>query len=76
MCQERDEIALSRPWITDALRAEIKKKSELQDISMKTKSEKDFDAFKEQRTKVGNMLRAAKLEYIGMQDEQVRPQPS
>ncbi|XP_043192406.1 formin-like protein 20 [Amphibalanus amphitrite] len=68
--KQRDEIALSRPWINDTLRAEIKKKSELQAISMKSKSEKDFEAFKEQRNKVGNMLRAAKLEYIGMQEEE------
>ena len=51
---------------------EIKKKGELQDISLKTKEEKDVEAFKEQRTKVGQMLRIAKMEYIGMQDEQVR----
>jgi len=68
--KEKDELALSRPWITDALKAEILKKAELQALSLGSKDEKDFEAFKEQRTKVGNMLRAAKMEYIGMQDEQ------
>ena len=61
---------MSRPWVTEALRAEIMKKSELQAISFKTDKKEDFEAYKEQRTKVVAMLRAAKMEYIGMQDEQ------
>lgn len=62
---------MTRPWVTEAMCAEIRKKHELQDISFRTKAEEDFNKFKEQRTKVTNMLRAAKLEYIGSQDETV-----
>ena len=72
MSQQRDKVALTRPWVNDALKAEIQKKSELQEISLKSQKEEDFNAFKEQRAKVGLMLRAAKMEYIGMQEEQVR----
>ena len=63
---------MKKPWVTPALRDEIQKKYELHAASRKSEDPKDFEAFKEQRNKVTSMLRAAKMEYIGLHEEQVR----
>ncbi|XP_037090101.1 DNA-binding protein K10-like [Pollicipes pollicipes] len=67
--KERDALDLMKPWVTDELRAEIKKKHEMHSKSRESKDASDFEAFKEQRNKVSAMLRAAKMEYIGLHDE-------
>ena len=63
---------MMKPWVNDELRAEIEKKHAMHSASRKSGNPDDFEAFKLQRNKVTNMLRAAKLEYIGMHPEEVR----
>ena len=71
MSQERDANDMLKPWVTPELRAEIQKKHEMHSSSRKSGDPKEFEAFKAQRNKVTAMLRAAKLEYIGLHEEQV-----
>ena len=44
--------------------------------SRKSGDPKDFEAFKLQRNKVTAMLRAAKMEYIGLHEEEVSAEGS
>jgi len=68
--RDRDAAILIKPWVTEEMREEIKKKHEMHAASRKSEDPKDFEAFKEQRNKVTAMLRAAKLEYIGNHPEE------
>lgn len=68
--KERDANDMLKPWVTPELREEIQKKHEMHSASRKSGEPSDFDAFKQQRNKVSSMLRAAKLEYIGLHDEE------
>ena len=70
--QERDAKDILKPWATPELRAEIEKKHQMDDHSRVTGDKEDFEAYRQQRIKVTAMVRAAKLEYIGLQEEQVR----
>lgn len=64
-------MEVNKPWITEALKAEIHKKFELYKVAKEKKAEADWLAFKEQRILVGKMTSAAKLEYIGSHPEAV-----
>ena len=58
--------------MTEALRAEIYKKHAMQDKCVNSQATAALEAFKEQRSKVNGMVKAARLEWVGAQDEQVR----
>jgi len=66
----KDAINLKKPWMTEALRAEIYKKHAMQDKCVNSQATAALEAFKEQRSKVNGMVKAARLEWVGAQDEQ------
>uniref|UniRef100_A0A182QQJ9 Uncharacterized protein n=1 Tax=Anopheles farauti TaxID=69004 RepID=A0A182QQJ9_9DIPT len=68
--QNREEYPLDKPWVTEEIKGEHDKKT---DLANRLKGHRDdalFAQFKEQRDKFVKMYEAARLEYIGKHPEQ------
>ncbi|XP_044727535.1 uncharacterized protein DDB_G0283697-like isoform X2 [Chrysoperla carnea] len=66
-----NEENLSKPWVTDELREEIKKKDELLKKAQETNKNEDWEPYKTQRDKCVKMYQTAKAEYVGKHPEEV-----
>lgn len=67
-----DELDLSKPWVTEAVLAEFKRRDELLRVAKETSKSEDWGAYRVQQEKCGDLYNAAKLEYIGQHPEEVR----
>lgn len=65
-----NQFPLDKPWVTDEIRAEQKKKDDIENRLKGNKDDKLFAEFKVQRDKFVKMYEAARLEYIGKHPEQ------
>lgn len=67
-----NQYPLDKPWVTDEIKEEAKKKEEIENKLKGNKDDKLFAEFKIQRDKFVNLYEAARLEYIGKHPEQVK----
>uniref|UniRef100_A0A1B6KI88 Uncharacterized protein n=1 Tax=Graphocephala atropunctata TaxID=36148 RepID=A0A1B6KI88_9HEMI len=67
--EKKEESEVSKPWVTEILKTEIRKKYQLFEAAKEKKTDADWQAFKDQRILVGKMTNIAKLEYIGSHPE-------
>lgn len=66
------KIDLSKPWVSEALKAEFTKKDDLLKNAKHSQKPADWSLFRDQREKCNNMYSAAKTEYIDKNPEDVR----
>uniref|UniRef100_A0A1B6GTF2 Uncharacterized protein n=1 Tax=Cuerna arida TaxID=1464854 RepID=A0A1B6GTF2_9HEMI len=67
--EKKEESEVNKPWVTENLKTEIRKKYQLFEAAKEKKTDADWQAFKDQRILVGKMTNIAKLEYIGSHPE-------
>lgn len=67
-----NQYPIDKPWVTDEIRVEHKKKEEIENKLKGNKDDKLFAEFKIQRDKFVTMYEAARLEYIGKRDPKVK----
>lgn len=66
------DIDLTKPWVTDAIKAEFSKKDEMLKNAKVTSKPDDWETYKQQREKCTKIYNAARMEYIGQHPEEVR----
>lgn len=65
------ETEINKPWVTETLKTEIRKKFQLYYLAKGKNVDSDWQAYKDQKALVSNMTHTAKLEYIGLHPEAV-----
>lgn len=66
-----NQYPLDKPWVTEEIREEHKKKEDIENRLKGNKDDKLFAEFKVQRDKFVKMYETARLEFIGKHPEQV-----
>lgn len=66
------DMDLTRPWVSEAVKAEFNAKEELLKKAKESSKPEDWTAYREQREKCTELYNVAKLEYIGQHPEEVR----
>uniref|UniRef100_A0A0K8TKG3 Putative histone-lysine n-methyltransferase setd1b n=1 Tax=Tabanus bromius TaxID=304241 RepID=A0A0K8TKG3_TABBR len=67
-----NQYPIDKPWVNNEIRAEHKKKEEIENKLKGKKDDRLFAEFKIQRDKFVTMYEAARLEYVEKQNEQVK----
>ncbi|XP_022918833.2 uncharacterized protein [Onthophagus taurus] len=65
-----NDLDLSKPWVTQQIKEEFEKKSELLKKAKNSQAMADWTLFREQRDVCNGMYNAAKLEYVGEHPEE------
>lgn len=66
------DIDLTKPWVSEAVKAEFNTKNELLKKAKESSKPEDWTAYQQQREKCTKLYNVAKLEYIGQHPEEVR----
>jgi len=67
-----NDIDLSKPWVSEQVKAEFTKKEELLKAAKSSQQQTDWATYRDQRDKCNKIYAAAKMEYIGQHPEEVR----
>lgn len=72
LANKQNQYELDKPWVTDEIKAEHKKKEDLQNKLKGRKDDKLFEEFKVQREKFVKLYDAAKDEYVKKNPEKTK----
>lgn len=65
-------LDLTKPWVTESIRAEFNKRDELLRTAKSTQKQEDWASYREQREKCTNFYNSAKTKFNGGYPEEVR----
>lgn len=65
------DIDLSKPWVTDAIRAEFTRKDELLVVAKNSQMKEDWARYRQQREKCSQVYHETEMEFIGQQEVRI-----
>lgn len=64
-------LDLAKPWVTESIKSEFKKKDELLNKAKETTKQEDWTTYREQRDKCTKIYQSAEMEFAGQQEVRI-----